>query len=223
MKIVNIVTMEQLKAILSALLRNSLDRVSIIQNLKKLKHAFDDDEPFVILKYKLQLHVVESICREETQNVYYETLKKESQSYLEFHSTKLCKTKFSCCLAGCLYTTDRHRSYIRHLKHSHSRESRLVCQFGLNCTSTFSSLDLLMKHLDHQHSVVRSSRVEVVPAEVPCKCTRMKCLGAEFSNTRSLMLHLRSKHPGEVIDCIFEGCMKSFGTTESNPVRFVEK
>ena len=215
MKIVTKVTMEQLKTILSALLRNSLDRVSIIQNLKKLKQVFDDDAPFVILKYKLQLYAVESICREETQNVYYQTLKKESQSYLEFHSEKLYKTKFSCCLAGCLYTTERHRSYIRHIKHSHSRESRLVCQFGLKCTSTFASLDLLMKHLGHQHYVARSSRAEVVPAEIPCKCTRMKCLGAEFSNIQSLMLHLRNKHPGEVIDCIFEGCMKSFDNRNS--------
>ena len=169
--------MEQLKNLLSALLRNSLDRVSIIHNLKKYKQECDEDAPYVILKYKLQLHVVESICREVihgSQNDYFETIKKETQSYLEFHSKKLHKVKFSCCLAGCLYKTERHGSYMRHLKQSHSQESRLVCQFGLKCSSTFSSFDLLKKHIEHVHKVSRISMTEVVPAVIPCKCSRMK-------------------------------------------------
>ena len=109
--------MEHLKGLLSSLLGNRLDRVSIIHELQKLKVEFDDDAPFVILKYKLQLNVIEIIAKEiyqDNPSVYYLKLKKETLAYLEFHHKEESKTMFHCCLVGCFYKTGRHRRYISH-------------------------------------------------------------------------------------------------------------
>ena len=73
--------MNQLKRLLSSLLGNRLDRVTIILNLNRLKEDFEDDEPLAIFKYKLQLRVVENLCKDQAeggQNEYYEKLREES-------------------------------------------------------------------------------------------------------------------------------------------------
>ena len=42
---------------LKALLGNRLDRVTLIHNLQQFKVNFNDDAPFSILKYQMQLHI----------------------------------------------------------------------------------------------------------------------------------------------------------------------
>ena len=221
------IEMENLKALLSSLLGNHLDRVTIIYNLKKLKVDFDDEAPFVVLKYKLQLLIIENICKEihQDQNVYFARLKQETEKLLEFHHQKLDKRMFKCCLVGCLYKCNRHRNYIRHVKHAHSRESNLVCQFGMVCTRTFSSMDLLQQHIDHVHCGPRRSGTEAAPVEIACKCSIVKCAGAQFSNITNLMLHLRNIHAkvGELVGCIFENCDKKFSNANSLRNHFFQK
>lgn len=191
----------------------------MIYNLLKLKQCVDEDAPFIILKYKLQLELIQIISKQSNQDdLYFSTLKKETIEYLEFHQMKEIKTGFSCCLVGCLFKTGRHRNYIRHLKQSHANASNFSCQFGLQCKRTFASVDLLMNHINQVHSKVDRRSVPgagPAPAEVPCKCTMMKCSGRQFTNTRSLMLHLRNDHVGESIKCIFEDCEKQFDNSES--------
>jgi hypothetical protein len=211
--------MDQLKELLTALLSNQLDRVKVIYNLLKLKQSVDEDAPFIILKYKLQLELIQNISKQSNHDdVYLSTLKKETLDYLEFHQMKRIETGFSCCLVGCLYKTGRHRNYIRHLKQSHSNASSFSCQFGHQCKRTFASVDLLMIHIDQVHSKVSRSSVPgsgPAPADVPCKCIMLKCSGRQFSNTRSFMLHLRNDHVGESIKCIFEGCEKQLVNSDT--------
>ena len=220
--------MEQLKSLLARLLRNTLDKVSVIYNLEKMKVKFDDEASFVVLKYTLQLHVVINLSREvldNSDNGYYATLKKETEDLLEFHHQKLEKQNFTCCLVGCLFKCNRHRFYIRHLQHSHSRDSTFVCQFALKCTSTFSSLDLLLQHINNEHRISASPSIEAAPTpvKIPCKCLMMSCLGTQFPNINKLMLHLRKKHAGEVVECIFENCKMRFSNPNSLKSHFSQK
>ena len=211
--------MEEQKALLASLLSNRLDRVSIIFNLKNFKANFDEKLPYVILKYKLQLIVIENLSKEAGQTIYYSTLKKETEEILIFYDQKQDSRKYQCSLVGCIFQCSIHRLYIRHLRQSHSRETNLICLHGKTCFFSFSTLDLLSKHVQDVHAKEKS-RVQPMhdpQVDIPCKCTRSKCLGSEFASTRSLMLHMRKDHAknGELVDCIFESCDKRYNNSES--------
>ena len=217
--------MEQQRDLLSALLSNRLDRVKVIHNLLRLKQSVDEDAPFIILKYQLQLELIQILLKQSSQDdLYLSSLKKETISYLDFHHKKHTQTGYSCCLAGCLYRTGRHRYYLRHLKQSHANASNVSCQFGLQCGRAFSSVDLLFDHFEQVHQkTCRTVPGAPAPAEVPCKCSVIKCSGREFTNTRNLMLHLRKDHVGETIKCIFVDCEKQLDNSESLRKHFYVK
>ena len=95
--------MEQQRDLLSALLSNRLDRVKVIHNLLRLKQSVDEDAPFIILKYQLQLELIQILLKQSSQDdLYLSSLKKETISYLDFHHKKHTQTGYPCCLAGCL-------------------------------------------------------------------------------------------------------------------------
>ena len=217
--------MESKKRLLKNLLQNSVDRVSVIYHLIKLKVEHDDEDPFVILKYKLQLEVIKEISKELDidQNVYYTSLMKETEDYLEFHHQRLKRTEFSCCLVGCIFRCSEHRMYIRHIQHSHSRETKLCCQYGLVCNKTFPTIDMLLHHIKQAHHKSSSSAVRAAQVDIPCKCFMMRCLGREFANIKALMLHMRNHHAGETVECIFQGCDKRFNNSNSLRGHFYEK
>ena len=223
--------MENYKSTLKDLLGNRLDRVNIIYNLAKLRVEYNDEAPFVILKYQLQLEVLKEIYKElgENQNIYYSTLRKETEEYLEYHNLKSKKTGFHCCLVGCLFKSKKHRDYIRHLKQFHARESNLTCQFGLSCPRTFSSLEILLEHIKVAHcseTIMRKDmgrKLPPMPIEIPCRCVMMRCLGKQFSSIRALMLHMRTFHASETVQCIFNGCDKKFNKSATFRSHFYEK
>ena len=221
--------MEEQKALLASLLGNRLDRVSIIFNLRNSKADFDENLPYVILKYKLQLLVIENLSKDRGQTMYYSTLKKETEEILLFYNQKEDSRKFQCCLVGCIFKCNKHRVYIRHIQRSHSRESNLVCRYGKTCLVTFSTLDLLIQHVKDVHAPQKSQPHVVqprpAPADIPCKCPRTKCLGSEFASTKSLMLHMRNDHAknGDLVLCIFDNCDKQFNNAGSLKNHFLLK
>ena len=89
---------------------------------------------------------------------------------------------------------------------------------------TFSSIELLLQHVNNVHKNAgpsRDSKVpEPVPVDIPCKCKLRSCSGAEFSNMKKLITHLRNYHVGQVIECIFEHCNKSFNNANSLRLHF---
>ena len=218
--------MERQLAVLKDLLKDNLDRVGVIHNLNKLKVEYDHEAPFVILKYKLQLEILEIIIKENANSVYYSKLKKETEDYLEFHNQRLKKTDFKCCLAGCLFHCRKHRDYIRHLKRFHSKETNFICQFGLFCSRASSSLDILLEHIQQVHCSLPPTRDKPMhQVDIPCRCVMVRCMGTHFSNTKSLMLHMRKHHESETVECIFQNCNKKFLNSNSNTLRchFYEK
>ena len=212
--------MEEQKALLASLLSNRLDRVSIIFNLRNFKSNFDEKLPYVILKYKLQLIVIEILSNEAGQTAHYSTLKKETEEILAFYNQKEDSRKFQCSLVGCIFQCNTHRLYIRHLRQSHSRETNLICLHGKTCLFTFATMELLSKHVHDVHAKEKSRFLQPVhdpPADIPCKCPRSKCLGSEFASTRSLMVHMRNDHAkeGELVECIFESCDSRYNNAAS--------
>ena len=216
--------MEEQKDLLKSLLENRLDRVSILHHLHRFKADYDEQLPYVVLKYQLQLLVIENLSKERGSSVIYSKLKEETMKILRFYHQKRISRKFLCCLVGCIFKTNKHMFYIRHLQRSHSRESSLVCQHGRTCHSTFQTLDLLLQHVRIVHHLPQQGSSHVpkqvnanvqqhqVQAAVPCKCLKSKCLGSEFVSIRMLMLHMRQEHAeeGEIVACIFKNCKKQF-------------
>ena len=221
----NRLIMEHHRSLLKSLLGNQLDRVTVIYHLQRLNQVIDEESTFAILKYKLQLELVEIISKDSPFDNYLATLKKETIDYLEFHLKRVTKSCFKCCLVGCIFKTSRHRNYMRHLKQTHSQDLNLSCQFGFKCEQTFASISLLSQHVDHVHKAERrlKSMPGPAPADIPCKCVVVKCSGKQFSSTRLLMLHLRNDHAGEMITCIFESCNKQFDNSNSLRNHFSSK
>ena len=210
--------MDGQRELLKASLHNQLDRVNILSNLKKFKVNFSEVSSTVILKYKLRLKLLANIIQsasDGTEKIEFIRMKKEAEEFLKFHNEKLASENFKCTLAGCLFECNRHREYVRHLQRVHPRESNLCCQFGLSCRKAFSNLDLLKDHISKAHQNKSSTSAEPSPAgavDVPCRCSIAKCGGAQFSNLKTLMLHLRNYHAKaeEMVSCIFEDCSSKY-------------
>ena len=135
--------MESQKVLLNSIVKNQLDRVKLLSNLKKYKVNFDQESPHVLLKYKLKLALLENLSNSATTDIEadnFARLKKETEDFLKFHNEKLSRVKYKCTLVGCLYDCNKHRDYLRHLQRVHPEESKLGCQYGLTCKSAFSSL-----------------------------------------------------------------------------------
>lgn len=170
------------------------------------------------MKYKLRLKLLENIIQsadEGTEKLEFIRMKKEAEEFLKFHNEKLSSENFKCTLAGCLFECNRHREYVRHLQRVHPRESNLGCQFGLSCRQAFANLGLLKDHISQAHQKKSSTLPEQSPAgavNVPCRCSISKCGGAQFSNLKTLMLHLRNYHAkaDEMVSCIFEDCSSKY-------------
>ena len=210
--------MDGQRELLKASLHNQLDRVHILSNLKKFKVNFSEVSSTVILKYRLRLKLLANFIQSASdgaEKLEFIRMKKEAEEFLKFHNEKLASENFKCTLAGCLFECNRHREYVRHLQRVHPRESNLCCQFGLACRKAFSNLELLKDHISKAHQNKSSTLAEPSPAgavDVPCRCSIAKCGGAQFSNLKTLMLHLRNYHAKaeEMVSCIFEDCSSKY-------------
>ena len=223
--------MDSQKDLLKSLLKNQVDRVNLLSNLRKFKVNFDEESDYVILKNKLKLKILEnvslSVC-DETEKDEYDRMKKETEDLLQFHNEKLSRVKYNCTLAGCLYESNTHREYIRHLQRVHPQESNLRCQFKLNCKSAFSTLELLKEHIIHAHQTKQSNVVQPSSAlllDIPCRCSISRCGGAQFSSLKVLMLHLQNYHAktGEMVACIYENCSSKYDNAGSLRNHFQKK
>ena len=125
----------------------------------------------------------------------------------------MCKLKkssgYSCCLPGCPYNADRHKSYVKHLKQIHPNYHILSCQFRHNCKREFSSVELLKEHvkLDHNLKDAETPSGQLPAVNVATKCDMVSCGGCKFDNTQLLMRHINIDHLREPRHCIFEDCL----------------
>jgi len=173
--------------LLEALTKNQLDRVTLLNNLKKFKVNFNEGSAYVILKYRLKIKLLDNIsqivseCREKEE---IEKSMKEAEDLLRYHNEKISRLKYKCSFVGCLYESRRHLDYIRHIQRVHPEGSNLKCLYGLKCLNVFSSLALLKDHILHFHQRKHTNEASVSSAVLldnHCRCCISKCGGAQFS------------------------------------------
>ena len=156
---------------------------------------------------------IEQILREENEDrQYYLDLLKDIESTWNEKTS----SKYSCCLIGCLFETDKHRSYILHIKKVHRTCKRISCKFAHQCDRQFSSYDLLIEHIKNVHSRSKSSSdgnkevaFELI-GSVSCKCNMSRCSGRKFESVRKLMTHMNTVHLNDDRKCIFKDCETRF-------------
>ena len=197
------------KNVLTKLLRDDFDKFDVLALSNKFDVTIEQDASFSRKKYLLQIKVLENIMKEDDDE-YYPRIMEETMKMCSYKKS----TGYSCCLVGCLFSTDGHRSYVKHLQQIHSTHQKLACNFRHKCQREFSSIVLLLDHIKQNHSS-NSSLDSIIPVRAPnvalaCKCSIQRCGGKQFPNLQLLMTHINIEHGKEHRPCIFDGCAGQF-------------
>ena len=202
---------QYLKNILSKLMNDFVDQFEVMELARKFSVDLSNEESFSKQKYLLQKSVLEQILKSETENDrYFTRLLEETRRNLNFSKTR----NYLCCLVGCLFATEKHRSYIHHLKSVHHTYDRLECNFMHQCRRQFPTVHLLLGHIGECHSGRSQGEAEgggeQIEEDVPCKCDLLSCGGKKFRNIFLLMTHISTFHSEENRICIFDQCSTKF-------------
>ena len=126
-----------LEVTLDKLLNDDFDNFEILYLLNKYSINVDEEESLSRKKYHLQRVLIEQILKEKPQNCDKLTrLLEETKRHINFRK----KSVFFCCLSGCLFSAERHRSYLQHLKTFHHNHNKLVCNFKKSARGNFKLL-----------------------------------------------------------------------------------
>ena len=209
-------TQEKLKDILKKLLQNKLDQFEILSYADKLSVNIRIEERFSKQKFALQKAVLEQILKVESSSYFLQLLDETNRS-LQLKRT----SKYLCCLVGCLYTGNKHRAYLQHLRKVHSTHSELSCNFRMRCRCQFTSIKLLMNHVKDCHSTAPPVPVPgiVMLDNQACKCDLLACRNMEFISVGKFMTHIINFHAQEERQCIFKDCLTKFSRGSSQSVR----
>ena len=190
---------------LSSLLEDKLDKFEVLAVARKLSLKLPEKRSFSQQKYiLLQLLLLQLIKSDQERTSYYKRLLTETEQNLDVKKGN----PYLCCLVGCLFSTEKHRIYLQHLKAVHFRHDQLICNFRKQCVRQFSSLGRLLSHVKESHSVIADLEKEKrqVEDDVECRCDMMSCGGMKFKNTNLLLTHVNNYHITEERSCVFDQC-----------------
>ena len=209
--------LERCKDALADLLRDKCDRFEILALATKFEVDLEDEPSFSRQKYLLQKCILDNIIKDDKSDYYVQLLKETEQ---------LCKFKrpsgYSCCLVGCMYQADRHRSYVKHIRDVHSNYHNFVCKFRHKCNREFSSISLLFEHIRQSHSTANTGEntTRLPYVNLACKCDMVSCGGKKFANLQLLLTHTNTVHLMEPRACIFENCSTQFNANSASRHHF---
>ena len=153
------------------------------------------------------------IIREDPADEFLKNLKEVESNII----SRQC-FGYYCSMAGCIFTTDRHKKYINHLRRVHFINKNFLCNFKKKCKQLFRNLDTLVDHVQHIHQKnCNVDSVSNLPIVGSVQCSLVSCGRKQFPSLKKLMVHYHSKdHALERRICIFEGCQKVFHPLETN-------
>ena len=142
---------QEWKSLLASLLEDKLDKFEVLAVARKLSLKLPEKRSFSQQKYiLLQLLLLQLIKSDQERTSYYKRLLTETEQNLDVKKGN----PYLCCLVGCLFSTEKHRIYLQHLKAVHFRHDQLICNFRKQCVRQFSSLGRLLSHVKESHSVI---------------------------------------------------------------------
>ena len=196
------------KQILDNLLEGSYDNIEILA----LAHSLgikSDNLGTIDLDLMLKKILLENILKEETGSEHYLNLLRVIDKQIITNRA----LGYTCCLPGCMFTSERHIIYVRHLRQVHCNYPRLLCQFKHECLREFKDVDSLLSHIKDTHTT--STAITACGSSIGCasmavKCNMVSCGGKTFENVQLLMRHLNTDHIDEARSCIFKDCCTKF-------------
>ena len=184
------------KASLKSLLEDTLDKFEVLDLARKFLIILPQDKSFSQQKYVVQRFLLLQLLKADQDSAsYYERLLGETERSLDARKGD----PYMCCLVGCLFSTEKHRCYLQHLKAVHFKHNHFVCNFKKLCVRQFSSLGLLLNHVKESHSFLIGFEgpERQIQEDVECRCDLLSCGGMKFKNTSKLLTHINTYHAAE--------------------------
>lgn len=206
---------DDFKTVLAKL--DKLDQFEIREQLNRLR-VENQKVDFYQMKLQLEKVLLEEVLKVETDDLVISERLKEIKKLLNDKANG-----YICALTGCRFIGDNHRQYVKHIKITHPRISKISCKFRHSCVRNFGSIEDLIKHIKEDHSAVINTpgkasinRPAVAAADIPCKCNLISCGSKQFSKVKELVKHFNNEHLKEARTCPYENCNKKFdGNTVS--------
>ena len=197
---------DKLRLLLHQIQKDDLDNVEIMDLARILGIDLHMDQTFSYHKYQVQLGVLYQLKKTDNMKAdLYARLITETQSLLDLRKQQ---EPYLCCLVGCLFSTDLHRTYLKHLKRVHFRHTNFMFNYKKKCVRQFSSLPLLLQHVKRDHTYTHHNVRNdcTIQEDVSCRCDMKSCGGMKFKNINSLLRHMNTFHALEYRQCIFDSC-----------------
>ena len=208
---------DKLKVIAGKLINNVMDKFQVIDLANVYSVNITTETSFSRKKSLLLIFVLEQILKSEPHDsTYFNRLLEETKRTMGLQKSNL----YFCCLVGCLFTAEKHRSYIQHLKTVHPNYDKLNCNFMHSCKRQFDSISLLLQHIRDSHSIGSIETGSQVGLDVACRCDQSSCHGQKFRSVALLMTHLNTFHEKEQRSCIFDQCSTRFSAGSNSRHHF---
>ena len=206
----------KLKLFLNKLILNQVDEFEVHFLAQQLSVDISDQVSFSQKKYTVQKSILQQIVKSDRSDMFVKLLDETEKNL-----GRKKPLKYLCCLVGCLFQADKHKSYLAHLKRVHSTHNQLRCNFGYKCSREFSTMDLLLGHVKDCHSNLQTVRPEptIRVYQVACRCDMISCRGANFPDINKFMAHYTKFHNKEARECIFQNCDNKFPPDKPSTVR----
>ena len=200
---------DQFKTWLKKILEDSLDEFELLELSSKLGCELPTEYSYAVLKYEVRRFILLQLIKADTgDGPYYQRLLREAEEQCGNRKSE----PYLCCFAGCLFSTDKHRKYILHLKFVHVNHKNLLCNFKKKCLRRFNSFDQLHEHVNEIHLLVEKNQKfnSSVDIDLECRCNLISCGGMKFKSVSLLVKHFNTFHVKDSRACIFKGCNLKF-------------
>ena len=107
-------SIDELKCYLTMIIRNEIDKFTLVNLAKKLNVSINYEESFFFQKKKVEHEILQHILQQDQSEQFSERLA-DTRNWLG----KKSDIGYSCTFTGCFWNGSKHRQYIEHVRRVH--------------------------------------------------------------------------------------------------------
>ena len=131
--------LHDLKNALSSIQNRTVDTFSLCRIAHDLNMTIPSGADELRLQRLIIREILIHIIREDPADEFLKNLKEVESNII----SRQC-FGYYCSMAGCIFTTDRHKKYINHLRRVHFINKNFLCNYKKKCKQLFRNLDTLV-------------------------------------------------------------------------------